>query len=77
MIKFVANIMNSNFRPSALGKFGAGVYFSEQPAYTFGNGGQNHFIMAQILPGKTKSKSVKTVEWVMYYVHKVMIPMVA
>ena len=51
--QIVANIMNSNFRPSTQGKFGAGVYFSEQPAYTFGYGGQHHLIMAQILPGKT------------------------
>ena len=51
--QIVDNIMNNNFRPSTGGKFGAGVYFSEQPAYTFGYGGQQHLIMAQILPGKT------------------------
>ena len=51
--QIVDNIMNNNFRPSTRGKFGAGVYFSEQPAYTFGYGGQQHLIMAQILPGKT------------------------
>ena len=51
-VKIVANIMNKNFCPSKSGKFGAGVYFSEQPAYTFHYGGQNHLIMAQILPGK-------------------------
>jgi len=49
----VDNIMNNNFIPSSGGKFGAGVYFSEQPSYTFGYGGQNHLIMARILPGKT------------------------
>ena len=49
----VANIMNTNFHPSTRGKFGAGVYFSEQPAYTFGYGGHHHLIMAQILPGRT------------------------
>ena len=30
----VDNIMNNNFIPSRSGKFGAGVYFSEQPSYT-------------------------------------------
>jgi len=49
----VDNIMNNNFIASRSGKFGAGVYFSEQPSYTFGYGGQNHLIMARILPGKT------------------------
>ena len=49
----VDNIMNNNFKPSSRGKFGAGVYFSEQPSYTFGYGGQKHLIMARILPGKT------------------------
>ena len=48
----VEAIMNENFQPSKSGKFGAGVYFSEQPNYTFGYGGENHLIMAQILPGK-------------------------
>ena len=51
--QIVADIMTKNFHPSRLGKFGAGVYFSEQPAYTFGYGGSNYLIMAQILPGKT------------------------
>lgn len=50
--QIVANIMNFNFKPSLSGKFGAGVYFSEQPAYTFGYGGTNHLVMAQILPGR-------------------------
>lgn len=49
----VANIMNYNFKPSKRGKFGAGVYFSEQPAYTFRYGGDNHLVMAQVLPGRT------------------------
>ena len=49
----VESIMNQNFNPSTRGKFGAGVYFSEQPAYTFGYGGEKHLIMARILPGRT------------------------
>ena len=46
----VESIMNDNFKPSIAGKFGAGVYFSEQPNYTFGYG--KHLILAKILPGK-------------------------
>ena len=46
--------MNNNFKCSTSGKFGAGVYFSEQPAYTFGYGGKKHLIMAKILPGMIK-----------------------
>lgn len=49
--------MNYNFKKSVKGKFGAGVYFSEQPAYTFSYGGSHHLIMAKILPGKTKECS--------------------
>ena len=48
----VESIMNNNFKPSTSGKFGAGVYFSEQPNYTFGYGGRKHLILAKILPGK-------------------------
>ena len=52
--------MNNNFKCSAKGKFGAGVYFSEQPAYTFNYGGEHHLIMAKILPGVTKECRFKT-----------------
>ena len=50
--RVVETIMNENFNLSKQGKFGAGVYFSEQPHYTFGYGGENHLILAKILPGK-------------------------
>jgi len=50
----VCEIMNNNFKASTRGKFGAGVYFSEQPDYTFRYGGKNNLILARILPGETK-----------------------
>uniref|UniRef100_A0A7M6DR67 Poly [ADP-ribose] polymerase n=2 Tax=Clytia hemisphaerica TaxID=252671 RepID=A0A7M6DR67_9CNID len=50
----VCEIMNNNFKASTRGKFGAGVYFSEQPDYTFRYGGKNNLILARILPGKIK-----------------------
>lgn len=50
----VEDIMNNNFIPSLGGKFGAGVYFSEMPGYTFGYGGEKFLILAQILPGKIR-----------------------
>jgi len=54
--KIINQIMNNNFIRSKGGKFGAGVYFSEQPSYTFQYGGLKHLIMAQLLPGKTSGK---------------------
>ena len=57
----VENIMNDNFKPSANGKFGPGVYFSETPSYTFTYGGMNHLILAMLLPGETEN--CKDVSW--------------
>ena len=53
----VSNIMDNNFIPSTGGKFGAGVYFSEFPSYTFGYGGSNHLILSKVLPGEIKDCS--------------------